>query len=92
MGRIPYFKRVPGGRGVIVLAVDGHVLDQIDEIVDEHSPKGQSVVVLVGNRFHAEPLRPGAAPRVEPGHITAPPAWDWIREHLPHARDCIFVP
>jgi hypothetical protein len=83
---------VPNGRGTIVLAVDGDHLHKLDTIVAPYVAKKQSVVVLVGDRFNAEPYRPGAELKVDPGHITAPPAWAWISENLPFAKDCIFVP
>jgi len=90
--RIPFYKRIPNSKSIIVLAVDGHILDDLDEVVEPYTAKGSSVVVLVGTSSYAEALLPGREPKLAPGHITAPPAWEWIRENLPQAKDCIFVP
>ena len=91
MHSIPFYARCRNGRGIIVVAIDGDQLDRVDEIVAKHTAANYSVVVLVGDRFNAEPLKRGVAPKTA-GQITAPAAWEWIRDNLPQARDCLFVP
>ncbi len=92
MNRPPIYRKSKGGRGIVVLAATNEVLDDLDTYMEPHLERGLNIVVLVGDSVEAAPLKQDGTSKVAPGNLTAPPAWEWIRENAPYVRDCIFIP
>lgn len=89
---IPFYATTGRRSPVIILAVDADQIENLDFHVDKYIKKNLSVVVLVGDRFNAEPLIPGTERPDYIGKISAQPAWAWCADNLPFARDVVFVP
>jgi len=94
--RIPFYASTGRRSPVIILAVDADHIGELDNHVQKYLKRNLSVVVLVGDRFNAEPLVPAADGTVVLpeyiGKISAQPAWAWCSDNLPFARDVVFVP
>lgn len=93
--RLPLYASTGRRSPVIILAVDADALPTLDSHVQRYVKKNFSVVVLVGDRFNAEPLVPSVDGTVEVpqyiGKISAQPAWHWCADNLPFARDVVFI-
>ena len=89
---IPFYATSGRRSPVIILAVDADHLPDLDYHVEKYLKKNLSVVVLVGDRFNADPLIPGMALPEHVGKISAQPAWAWCADNLPFARDVVFIP
>lgn len=89
---IPFYATTGRRSSVIILAVDADVIDDLDAHVQHYIKRNLSVVVLVGNRFNAEPLLPNTPLPEYAGRISAQPAWAWCADNLPFARDVVFIP
>jgi hypothetical protein len=89
---IPFYATTGRRSPVIILAVDTTETLRLDAHVERYLKRNFSVVVLVGNRFNAEPLLPGMPLPEYADKISAQPAWAWCADNLPFARDVVFVP
>lgn len=89
---IPFYATTGRRSSVIILAVDADVIAELDSHVEMYLKKNFSVVVLVGDRFNAEPLLPNTPLPEYAGRISAQPAWAWCADNLPFARDVVFIP
>jgi len=94
--RIPFYASTGRRSPVIILAVDADHIGDLENHVQKYLKRNLSVVVLVGDRFNAEPLVPAADGTVvlpeHIGKISAQPAWAWCADNLPFARDVVFIP
>lgn len=89
---IPFYATTGRRSPVIIIAVDADHVAQLDRYVEKYLKKNLAVVVLVGDRFNADPYLPGADLPEYAGKISAQPAWAWCADNLPFARDVVFVP
>jgi len=89
---IPFYATTGRRSPVIILAIDADHLADLDFYVERYLKKNFSVVVLVGDRFNADPLLPGMEAPEHIGKISAQPAWAWCADNLPFARDVVFIP
>jgi hypothetical protein len=89
---IPFYATTGRRSPVIILAIDTDHLEDLEYHVEKYLKKNFSVVVLVGDRFVVEPLRPGMPLPEYAGKVSAQPAWAWCADNLPFARDVVFIP
>jgi hypothetical protein len=89
---IPFYATASRRSPVIILAVDSTEFSDIDLHVERYVRKNYSVVVLVGDRFNAEPLLKDTPFPEYAAKISAQPAWAWCADNLPFARDVVFIP
>jgi hypothetical protein len=89
---IPLYATASRRSPVIILAVDSTEFSNIDLHVERYVRKNYSVVVLVGDRFNAEPLLKDSPFPEYATKISAQPAWAWCADNLPFARDVVFIP
>lgn len=89
---LPLYATASRRSPVIILAVDAEEIGRIDDHVRPYVEKNLNVVVLVGDRFNADPYLPGMELPETAGHISAQPAWAWCADNLPYARDVVFIP
>lgn len=94
--RTPLYASTGRRSPVIILAVDSDHIGELDSHVQKYIKRNFSVVVLVGDRFNAEPLVPAPDGTIvlpdNIGKISAQPAWAWCADNLPFARNVVFIP